>query len=749
MKKILPIFISLLAVSTLTGCNMSFNPEHTPSQPDDTENKPNDETVYTITLDKDNQLDAGDITKNNIHFHFDENSVNEHPSNLFIEIGPHGSLYLENYVPGLTEVHTKAIVTTEYIGEYFLASSSTPNSVEHFVMYTSTTCSISLSPDMPYFSIHNRAGVPLYLESIQISGQKVTEDQEPLKNKIKVQDQTVRYDPDATIDPYLSYPIKEEDIPNNRIVRKISGDQVFKNPGKYTYGYEVYKKNEDGSIGKMMYSSVAELAIENSIQAGQYLAIFHLPDGNTSIINVPNHQKVDISSDSRLLTINWNSPVNDFDTPFYGDRHYYPVFSVVGLPVNKDGDGCYPVNTTYNMLEKTFEMPDPQMMDGYKFGGWYMDYELTIPYDPDAAYTGDITLYAKCVETDQDFRKVYYHDYDGKFLNKVDLLYVNDSLALPKFKDIGTTLNERDLMYEVRVGTNRIGMLMPENDYSETGHYNGDRLTYDMIKTYTGDIHLYVSKFEFYYNGPGQFTQIFEDSEQNTVISGYRMSETYQDGDLVLPGRYVQINKSTWAYDFNLYNDPQRGDEFLVTDEVHGYLADQGSFNSITTYGYGNKYSINSKPLKGIVRHEGVIKVGRRAFFNRYGLEGTYFPRNAREFDVESYANTTFNEVLMLPKNLQKIGQRAFMGSKNIKYVALPKSLKSVGKDAFSMGTYDESTSSFKDIHERINTKDLITFYYEGSEVEFNRLDENTRQEIENNALKIVYNYNYHPRYGK
>lgn len=100
---------------------------------------------------------------------------------------------------------------------------------------------------------------------------------------------------------------------------------------------------------------------------------------------------------------------------------------------------------------------------------------------------------------------------------------------------------------------------------------------------------------------------------------------------------------------------------------MHGYIVDQGSFNSVCSYGYGNKRYEHSKPLQGILRHDSVLRVGRRAFFNRYGLVGTYFPKNATEFAVESYANTTFNDVLLLPKNLQKIGPRAFMGSKNIK----------------------------------------------------------------------------------
>ncbi len=47
------------------------------------------------------------------------------------------------------------------------------------------------------------------------------------------------------------------------------------------------------------------------------------------------------------------------------------------------------------------------------------------------------------------------------------------------------------------------------------------------------------------------------------------------------------------------------------------------------------------------------------------------------------------------------------------------------------------------------NPQDLITFYYEGSEDDYARLDEATRTEIENNALKVVYDVHYNFRYGK
>ena len=738
MKKLVLVLSSVMTLSLLAGCNVRKYPPF------------KEGSEFTLTFDKSTRLDGGEITQKGIRFHFDENSVKEDPVDSFIEIGPYGSLYLENYVQGLNHVTVTARHTVDYEAEFMLGKSSTPNCVEYFSIYSMTKSEMTINNDMPYFSIHNRGATKLLIDKMEITGIYTEQDLEPLRSKIKVNDRIVRYDPNGSIDPYQGHEIDPNDIPYNRIVKKINEGQTYHYPGKYTYGYEVYSKDEQGNAVKMLYSSIAELSIEGSLNSGKHLAVFHTLD-DTYVLEVDNHQKVDITSSLEILRTNWNSPVNDFVTPFYCDRHYYQAFNVIGMPSNKDGDGCYPVSARYTLLDKSFVMPDPMMMDGYQFGGWYMDHELTTPFNPHGSYSSDLTLYAKCIETSENFRKVYYYDYDERFLNRIDILYEDNRITLPTFEEVGTALTGVNaLMYEVRVGNNRVEMLKPERTYDNgIGHYDGDRLTYDMIKDYHGDIYLYVSKFEFYQDGPGQFTRFFQDSDGYDVISGLRMSETYKEGDYILPGRYLTINKTSWAFDFDTYTDISRSDEFLVTDEVHGYIIDQGSYNSISTYGYGNKNYAQSKPLTGILRHDSVLKVGRRAFFNRYGLEGTYFPKNAREFDTESYANTTFNDVLLLPTTLQKIGPRAFLGSKNIRYVALPKSLKSVGKNAFALGTYSEETYDFSNIRSRTQVNEQIVFYYEGTEAEFNRLDDITKNEILDNALKVVYNYQYQPYYGR
>lgn len=730
MKKSLTLMTALLALTIVPSCSGCKTK---------TINK--NGAKINVTLNKDTQLDGGDVSVDGTYIHFDENAVNENPSDSFVEIGPYGSIYLQNYIPGLSRVYVEAKHTTDYSGEFFLATGATPNAAEHFSLYSTTSDSINITPEQPYFSIHNHANNNLLIDIVKLEGE-LGDPESALKSAINVSDMQIKYNPNEVVRPYDSHPIIPSAIPINRIVKKI-GPEEYKEPGVYTYGYEVCNHS-----GKILYSRTAHVYIRGGQEQSSHLAIFHLPEGKTSIVTVANRGTPDLSQTTGIAGYNWNSVYNDFSTPFYADRHYYPTFSVVGMPVNKDGDGCLPISKTYSALEKTIDMPEPIMEEGYKFGGWYLDQNLTKVFDKDGVYEGNFNLYANCIETERNFKRVYYHDYDGTLLNRIDILYDDEDLDLPSFYEIGSKYYNKQVMYRVMDEGNSLGMLRPAGYYPVGGDYEGDKLTNELVKDAAGDIHLYVSTYETYYDGPATYTRFFVDGDGNNVISALPMPEGHVDGNVVLPGRYI-LNNSQYQYDFDCYIDPQRSDDFLYTDEVHGYLMDQGSYESISSLAYANKYQEHSKPLDGILRHESVLKVGRRAFFNRYGLKGTYFPRNARDFEVESYANTEFNDYLFLPKTLQTIGQRAFLGAKNVKYVALPKTLKSIAKNAFALGDYDESDFSFKNIRNRTVAEDLITFYYEGSEEDYAKLDATTREEIENNAAKIIYNVNYNAYYGR
>ena len=709
---------------------------------------------YDIVFDKYTHLNGGDITMEGTTFHFDEKSINENPEDGFIELGPYGFIDLENYVPGLSTIHAEMIYDGGLDEGFLIGTSSTPNSFEEY-NFTMTGTTIIVTPDRPYFTIRNQYEKPVIIKCVKLNYTGI-DTEKPVKDLIVVEDQTLPFDPANPIKPYEINPIDESLIPENRIVRKIE-PTTYTEPGEYVYGYEVYSKTNEGELGKLLYSSTANFYVEGTSD-NKHLAIFHLED-KVATIPVEDGEKVDLSLSEDIKTYNWNNEINDFDRVFTSDRHFYPVYSVVGVPSEKDGDGCYPINTTYSGLEGTIRMPDPITKEGYVFGGWFMDVTCETPFDPEGHYEGNITLYAKCFEQTQTFRKVYYYDYNGAFLPRIDYLRESEDteMTLPTFEELHTAFtpgSDMEMAFlELRLGANRVKMLRPKGLYpiekDALGEYPGDKLTYQDIKDFAGDIKLIVSTGRVYETSVSFVSRVFKDLEEHQVVSGFLMHEAYQAGDRVLFGRYVDWDKPSWTFTYNTFYDPERCDTFTVTDAVDGYIIDQGSYNSIATYGYANKNTLHKKPLHGILRHDSVIKVNRRAFFNRYGLTGTYFPRNAREFDIESYSNTHFNGTLLLPKGLNKIGARAFVGSTNIHTVFLPKTIDEISFGAFCLGDYDESNYVFKNIRYRTAVNDKITFYYEGSEKEFSKLDKTTKQEILSNAAKIFFNVDYNPYYGR
>lgn len=731
---------SLLALSSLVGCRSTGK------------GKKDGDIQYNIVWDQSTHLDGGNITSKGVLFHFDERSVNEKPDSCFAEIGAYGALYLSNYVPGICEVKVELIHTTEYEGEVILGVSSTPNNVEKFDLYSVTSASITVDADMPYFSIHNRADNVLKINKVYIMyNEPISDPEGPLKEILKLDDIDVNYDKDHPVRPYDQN--SSLTIPNNRHVQQIGPDE-YNEPGEYTIGYEVYNKNDDGTPKKMLYSVTSLLKIRGAAN-NKHLAIFHLEDKKV-VLEVGDSMKVDISSNDELASYNWNNSFNDFNSPFTKDRDFYPTYNAVGVPSQKNGDGCYPVSARFTALDKVVEMPDPTTKPGYKFAGWYMDHACTQVFDPEGGYNSNITLYAKCIQETRNFRKVYYYDYDGTFLNRLDLLYDDEDMTLPTFDEVGSTLIDWagvGRMYSLNSGANRVTMLRPAGEYPAweaggTFHYDGDKLTNELANKVPNDIKLTVSRFELYDRGPANFTRFFKDDEQNYAISGFKMDDTVHEGDRLLPCRYINFVDEEGCFDYDNYQDPSRSGEYLITDAIYGNILDQGSYTSINSLAYANAHKEHSKPLEGILRHELVLKVGRRAFFNRYGMTGTYFPRNARTFDNESYANTMFTGVLQLPKTLTKIGARAFIGSENIHYVMLPKGITSIGENAFALGTFNESTMEFENIQVRSEEADKITFYYEGSELDFQKLDEQTRYEITRNG-RVIYNASYNVYYGK
>ena len=729
-------------------------------------NNPTDTTAdgnYSLLIDENNPLIGGNVyTNGGTKVHFDEYGVDETITDGVLELAAYGNVSLQTYISGISAVEVWS--ETGENKEFYLGAGATPNSCEFTWSSNEGHSRLNLKNGFEgncfYFSIHNKTETPLKIEKINI--EYTCEDTEAsLKNLIRNHlgsPMNVTYN-GHPYNPYDGYEINPDDIPADRVVVKTMKENEYPTaPGNYIYGYEVYDVDSTNHARKLLYTLTKEFDIigYNIAPADNHKVVtFHIPDenGNEKLVfqqlgnDVHDYDLTEIPEE--CLEYNWISPYNDFTG--IGDEHYYPVFHVTGLSANKEGDGCYPVHTSYSYLERGFKMPNPQMKAGYKFGGWYLDQELTTIFDESKMYPGNLTLYAKCIETDLDIRRVYYHQEDGELSNHVDYLYSSDEkLELPLAKSIMDL--HRPLVpfyWNVRCGTNDLGLYkQPDTIYSNPG----DKIRYSDFAGMEGDVHIYATEIKRLPSSYQWSYDLFsQDSDGNNIFQHTLMANINKsEYDFIIPGYAVNPRESGDGQ----YHDQAdcfpvaRTGQFFMTDEKEAYLADGGTLKTIASYAYANIEM--HKPLQGILRHDNVQKVGRRAFFNRYDLKGTYFPKNATVFEIEAYANTRFNKVLTLPKGLTTIGDRCFMGAENIDFVCLPRTIKTIGANAFAFGTYNSELRVFENITNRtVGGNDPIVFLYEGSEMDFNKLDDVTKNAIRNNASRIVYNYSYEAYYGR
>ena len=393
MKKFALLFSSLL-ILPLAGCGGDNTPKGEPIDPD-----------YQIFFNKDTHLVDGEITSRiGVRFHFDEKTVTENSPTGFVTLGPYGGIYLQNYIPGIKELYVKATYEGGVIedGGYAIGISSTPNSFEKYQI-SQTTDKMYVTSDKPYISLINRGNKDLIIEELKFKYEEDTSEK-LLKEMIHVEDMSMKLDLSNPIKPYDYFPLDESKIPSNRIVKTI-GPEQYTLPGEYTFGYEVHNNLGEDGVGKLLYSSTATFKVSGTVD-NKHLAVFHLENKNV-LIPVNDGEKVNPTLKEDISTYDWNNIINDFASPLKSDRHFYPNYNVIGLPTNKDGDGCHPVRATYSGLTGKVDMPDPVMKEGYKFGGWFLDHECTQVFDLEGRHSGNLTLYAKCLETTNNFRKVY------------------------------------------------------------------------------------------------------------------------------------------------------------------------------------------------------------------------------------------------------------------------------------------------------------------------------------------------------
>ena len=691
--------------------------------------------TYRVDVSSSN-LENGDFYTNaGTRLHFNEDGVIE---GGYIEIAPLGGLYLTTPINGLANVAINLYDRNGYEDQFTFAWCSAP--YEAMEIYDgganadegqgrhdfSTPNAFGLPPR--YFCITNPSDskyirinyIVIYYECTQNFDEIVGE---PLAPASSAYDNT-------DVAKTLEWNISSEAAHVDFFDRGYVEEYLQRFPGTYPVAYTVYSASSDHSFQYSKLSSYTVAGFQNGNHAVTFHGAFEHAYG--WVEEASDGQDYHGAFPGGWI---WDAPINDFKN-ITEDRHYYPVMNAFGFDPNGH---CSTVVANWYLNEGHVEMPEPDHVDeGYYFVGWYKDSSLSIPYDPNQTYNSNLTLYAKVVKPQPLFpiRPIYYYSVDKhnlhRKLEKIDYVILNQVSG------------------DTRYGDYRVHQLTEDAFYYNTGDDDGYCQTSSLLRIkekagpvvildlYDPDVEL-NHDYHIEYRSETITGETFHTATHFSDRTGYReMFDPLANVDRQLPAlpfhvKDGQTRKTIVATDGYIYPYARR----------NTYLDDLDALTEIGPYAYACYSASSAKPLYGLSGHNRVTKVGRRAFFNRFGLadNSTYFPPNATIFDTEAYANVFFNNnILMLPNTLQKIGPRCFMGCQNLKRVYLPSSLTSVGSNAFGLGTFDEQLDQFNDVYD----EKRIDFYYQGTEAQYHALPLSTRRNIEADARSITFGVELH-----
>ena len=676
---------------------------------------------YTyLTLVTPSNLDHGDFyTAAGTRLHFNEDGVVE---GGYIEIAPLGGLYLTTPINGLENVEIDIYRGNNFEENFTFAWCSAPyEAMEAFDGsrtedhdFSTEDCT-NLPPR--YFCITNPSNEKyIRINTIAIRYRCISNYDgiagQPLVSASSAYDDT---DKAKTLSWSV---ISSETAHVDFFDRGYNEEYLLRFPGTYPVAYTVYSASSDHAF---QYSTLASYTVRG-MENGQHAVTFHdfYDHAHGDIYPVTHGQDYTGTFPANSI---WDAPINDF-TNVTEDRHYYAVMSAFGFDPNGH---CSPVTANWYINEGHVEMPAPDRVDeGYRFVGWFKNPDCTTPYNPNETSYVDLTLYAKVVKTNYPVRAVHYYDVDRN-LSAVDYVTL-DQVSGDSHYGYHRVRQLYDNAFCYNAGEEPIYVKTSDNILIQ------EKAEPVVILTIDDPDIVNNRDYHIKYRSETVTGDTFYTATHFSDRVGYREKfDPQADVDRQLP-----------ALPFHI----QDGDTFKTITSTDGYiypyarrntyLDDLDALTEIGAYAYACYSASSAKPLYGLSGHNRVNKVGRRAFFNRFGLadHATYFPAHATIFDTEAYANVFFNNnIVILPNTLQKIGARCFMGCQNLNRVYLPVSLTSVGANAFGVGTFDEQLDQFVNVHD----SPRIDFYYQGTEAQYHALPLASRQRIEANARSIKY----------
>lgn len=380
---------------------------------------------------------------------------------------------------------------------------------------------------------------------------------------------------------------------------------------------------------------------------------------------------------------------------YYYTRNRYTV----NLVANNGKD----VDSVSHLFESIITLPTPQR-DGYTFGGWFTDADLSEACVNYQMPSNDINVYAWWTEENKPTDFVYSGEghcsisaYVGTQTEMIIPAYIGGipvtSIEYRAFYDVTniTKASVPDTVESIGSGAFSSGANITEITIPFIGPQMDGSYTFGFIFAGGGGIE--IKQYPNYYRIPSSLKKVTVTKQ--TWVQSYAFANCANFEEIVLPTTITTVGKEAFygcssLKQINLGNEVESigtsafygcssltDIEVPQNTEIKDYAFDETgivkSKNGVIYIG-GTLYKYNGTMPQNYTLNinEGTVVVNKYAFQGCSGLTNIIFPNSLKRIETNAFKDCTSLAELTIPNSLQKIGYQAFYGCNALTSVSIP-----------------------------------------------------------------------------
>lgn len=380
---------------------------------------------------------------------------------------------------------------------------------------------------------------------------------------------------------------------------------------------------------------------------------------------------------------------------YYYTRNRYTVNLVANNGKN--------VDSVSHLFESIITLPTPQR-DGYTFGGWFTDADLSAACVNYQMPSNDINVYAWWTEENKPIDFVYSGEghysisaYVGTHTEMMIPAYIGGipvtSIGYRAFYDVTniTKASVPNTVESIGSGAFSSGANITEITIPFIGPQMDGGYTFGYIFAGGGGVE--IKQYPNYYRIPSSLKKVTVTKQ--TWVQSYAFANCANFEEIVLPTTITTVGKEAFygcssLKQINLGNEVESigtsafygcssltDIEVPQNTEIKDYAFDGTgivkSKNGVIYIG-GTLYKYNGTMPQNYTLNinEGTVVVNKYAFQGCSGLTKIIFPNSLKRIETNAFKDCTSLAELTIPNSVQKIGYQAFYGCNALTSVSIP-----------------------------------------------------------------------------